>query len=168
MSQLKLWKTGRHQSLVSVTPQIRQGEETMFGPHLVLEAYGCPKELLADMTLMASALDKYPSKLDMTKIMPPYVFTYHGAVEDDWGVSGVVLIAESHISLHSFPDKGFCTLDIFSCREFDVEAAIAYFSEIYKPQSVDKQLLMRGREFPRSLPKAAAIVESEREKLAAV
>ena len=78
------------------------------------------------------------------------------------------MIAESHISLHSFPDKGFCTLDIFSCREFDVEAAIAYFSEIYKPQSVDKQLLMRGREFPRSLPKAAAIVESEREKLAAV
>jgi S-adenosylmethionine decarboxylase len=138
----------------------------MFGPHLILEAYGCPKELLADMNLMSSTLDAYPAKLDMTKIMPPYVFTYRGTVEDDWGVSGVVLIAESHISIHSFPDKGFVTLDIFSCREFDVEQAVSYFSEVFQPTHCDQELLMRGREFPRSLPKAEAIVQSERKRLA--
>lgn len=140
----------------------------MFGPHLILEAYGCPKELLADMTLMSQTLDAYPAKLDMTKIMPPYVFTYHGAVEDDWGVSGVVLIAESHISIHSFPEKGFATLDIFSCRDFNVDDAIEYFSQIFKPESFEKQLLMRGREFPRSMPKAQTIVQAERTRLTAV
>ncbi len=117
------------------------------------------------MTLMSQALDAYPAKLDMTKIMPPYVFTYHGAVEDDWGVSGVVLIAESHISIHSFPEKGFATLDIFSCRDFNVDDAIEYFAQIFKPESYEKQVLMRGREFPRSLPKAATIVQAERERL---
>ncbi len=139
----------------------------MFGPHLILEAYGCPKDLLADLGLVSQALDAYPSQLDMTKIMPPYVFRYQGTVEDDWGVSGVVLIAESHISIHTFPEKGFVTLDIFSCREFDVDAAIDYFSGVFKPESYEKQLLMRGREFPRSLGRAGIAVESERLRVAA-
>jgi S-adenosylmethionine decarboxylase len=138
----------------------------MFGPHLVLEAYGCPQEKLADLGLVSQTLDAYPEQLDMTKIMPPYVFRYSGAVPDDWGVSGVVLIAESHISIHTFPDKGFVTLDIFSCRDFDVQAAIDYFCSIFEPESYEKQLLMRGREFPRSLPRAGQIVERERLKLA--
>lgn len=138
----------------------------MFGPHLILEAYGCPKELLGDLGLISQTLDAYPAQLDMTKIMPPYVFTYHGTVPDDWGVSGVVLIAESHISIHTFPDKGFVTLDIFSCRDFDVDEAISYFCSVFKPERWDKEVLMRGREFPRSLGRAGSIVESERVRLA--
>jgi S-adenosylmethionine decarboxylase len=139
----------------------------MFGPHLILEAYGCPKDRLADMNLISQTLDEYPAQLDMTKIMPPYVFTYKGTVPDDWGVSGVVLIAESHISIHTFPDKQFVTLDIFSCREFDVDAAIEYFSSVFQPTSFEKQLLMRGREFPRSQGRAGSIVEDERLRVAA-
>ena len=139
----------------------------MFGPHLILEAYGCPKDLLADLGLVSQTLDAYPAQLDMTKIMPPYVFRYQGTVPDDWGVSGVVLIAESHISIHTFPDKQFVTLDIFSCREFDVDAAIEYFCSIFKPESWEKQVLMRGREFPRSLGRAGNIIEAERERLVA-
>ncbi len=138
----------------------------MFGPHLTLEAYGCPKARLADLTLISNVLDKYPEQLEMTKIMPPYVFTYHGAVEDDWGVSGVVLIAESHISIHTFPDKGFVTLDIFSCRDFDVDSAIEFFCRQFEPEHYEKQVLMRGREFPRSAGRAGQIVERERLKVA--
>ena len=139
----------------------------MFGPHLILEAYGCPKAALADLSIISQALDAYPEKLDMTKIMPPYVFRYSGAVPEDWGVSGVVLIAESHISIHTFPDKGFVTLDIFSCREFDIQAAIDYFCQIFKPESYEKQVLMRGREFPRSSGRAGRIIEAERVRIAA-
>lgn len=139
----------------------------MFGPHLILEAYDCPPELLADLNLVSQTLDNYPSQLDMTKIMPPYVFKYQGAVPEDWGVSGVVLIAESHISIHTFPDKGFVTLDIFSCRDFDVDAAVEYFCSIFKPERYDKELFMRGREFPRSPARAGNIIERERLRLAA-
>lgn len=140
----------------------------MFGPHLILEAYGCPKDKLGDLKLVSQALDAYPEKLDMTKIMPPYVFTYKGTVPDDWGVSGIVLIAESHISIHTFPDKGFVTLDIFSCREFDVDQAIEYFASVFEPERYDKEVLMRGREFPRSLGRAGSIIEAERKRLAIV
>ncbi len=140
----------------------------MFGPHLILEAYGCQKNLIADMGLISKTLDAYPAQLGMTKIMPPYVFEYHGSVEDDWGVSGVVLIAESHISIHTFPDKQFVTLDIFSCKDFNVEEAIEYFSGIFQPERYEKQLLMRGREFPRSSGRATNIIKSERRRLSAI
>jgi S-adenosylmethionine decarboxylase len=139
----------------------------MFGPHLIIEAYGCPKELLADLTGISSFLDAMPARLDMTKIMPPYVFKYSAADPNDWGISGVVLIAESHISIHTFPNKGFVTFDIFSCREFDENPAIQYFCESFKPEHFERQLIMRGREFPRSAPRAAEIIEQERVRFAA-
>jgi S-adenosylmethionine decarboxylase len=138
----------------------------MFGPHLILEAYGCSKQQLSDLTLVSDVLDAYPEQLNMTKIMPPYVFKYSGAVPEDWGVSGIVLIAESHISIHTFPDKEFVTLDIFSCKDFDVDDAIEYFCSVFNPTSYEKQLLMRGREFPRSAVRAGQIIERERLKLA--
>lgn len=138
----------------------------MFGPHLILEAYGCPTELLGDLTKVSNVLDEYPTQLEMTKIMPPYVFRYSGTVPDDWGVSGIVLIAESHISIHTFAEKGFVTLDIFSCKDFDVDAAVKFFQEKFQPERIEKQLIMRGREFPRSAPRAAQIIEHERLRLA--
>ncbi|NQY81152.1 MAG: S-adenosylmethionine decarboxylase [Candidatus Caenarcaniphilales bacterium] len=135
----------------------------MFGPHLVMEAYGCERGLMTDIEAMIDLLDRLPSKMDMTKIMPPYAFKYSGKVEEEWGLSGVVLIAESHIALHTFPDKnGFLTVDIFSCKDFCIETAIEEIVKVYNPTHWDHQLFMRGREYPRSIAKAGEIIETER------
>ncbi len=136
----------------------------MFGPHLLMEACGCEYKSLTDISVLTDLLDELPGKMGMTKIMPPYVFKYNGLVEDDWGLSGIVLIAESHIAFHTFPDKGFLTVDIFSCKDFDVREAVRNIVDVFKPRSWDEQLLMRGREFPRSLTKAAMIIENERKQ----
>jgi S-adenosylmethionine decarboxylase len=138
----------------------------MFGPHLILEAYGCPRKPLVDLSLVSEILDAYPAKLDMTKMMPPYVFTWRGSGEEDWGISGVVLIAESHISIHTFPEKQFVTLDIFSCRDFVIEDAIAFFCDAFQPDHYDKEVFLRGREFPKSIERAGRIIHAERKRLA--
>ena len=141
----------------------------MFGPHLLLEAYGSPKEKLSDIGMISDLLDTYPEKLEMTKIMPPYVFKYDGgAVKEDWGISGVVLIAESHIALHTFPEKEFFTLDIFSCKEFDVRSAVDIALDILLPVHFDETVLTRGREFPKSIGRAAKVVHQERRRIASV
>ncbi len=139
----------------------------MFGPHLILEAYGCPTELLADVSRISQILDDYPAQLQMTKIMPPYVFKYQGTVPEDWGVSGVVMIAESHISIHTFAEKGFVVLDIFSCKEFDVDAAIEKFTSVFKPTSYDKRVLQRGYHFPKDMNKVTSIIDKDRVRFAA-
>jgi S-adenosylmethionine decarboxylase len=133
----------------------------------MLDGSGCDRAKLEDMNLIASVLDGMPDTIGMTKIMPPYVFRYQGAVEEDWGVSGIVLIAESHISIHTFPEKGFLSVDIFSCKDFDVDYATDYLTRVFGIKDVEKQLLQRGREFPRSMGRAAKIINWEREKVAA-
>jgi S-adenosylmethionine decarboxylase len=135
----------------------------MFGPHLIMEAYGCEPSTLTSIDKLTELLDNLPSNLGMTKIMPPYVFKYKGKVEEEWGLSGVVLIAESHIAFHTFPDQNnFLTVDIFSCKEFDVAEAVAKLVEIFKPTKYDHRLIMRGREYPRHIGKAGVILETER------
>ena len=136
----------------------------MFGPHLVMEASGCSYEKLSDMNLITQILDELPEKMSMTKVMPPYVFNYKGLVPDDWGLSGIVVIAESHLAIHTFPDKGFLTVDIFSCKDFDVKMAVTEIVNAYQPKTWDEQLIMRGREFPRSLTTASVVLESERKQ----
>jgi S-adenosylmethionine decarboxylase len=141
----------------------------MFGPHLLLEAYGATKQKLSDIALISDLLDKYPEKLAMHKIMPPYVFKYDsGTIKEDWGISGIVLIAESHIALHTFPEKGFFTLDIFSCKDFDVRSAVDIALDIFEPANFEEMVVNRGREFPKSIGRAVKIVSQERKRMAAV
>lgn len=141
----------------------------MFGPHLLLEGYGAPKEKLQDLGLLGDILDRFPEKLTMTKIMPPYVFKYNGGeVKDDWGISGIVLIAESHIAIHTFPEKGFFTLDIFSCKDFDIRDAVNFVVDELQPKYFDETLVTRGREFPRSIGRAAKVMNQERLRLASM
>ena len=87
--------------------------------HLVIDGYGCDPGQLADMEHVRRFLDAYPDAIGMTKISVPSVQTYRGPVPEDWGVSGFVIIAESHISVHTFPDRAYVNVDVFSCKEFD-------------------------------------------------
>ena len=92
--------------------------------HLAIDGYGANPEVLKDIDLVRRFLDEYPGAIGMTKIAPPQVYTYRGKVPEDWGVSGFVIIAESHISIHTFPDRGYVNVDVFSCKDFDSDAAL--------------------------------------------
>ena len=92
-----------------------------FGQHLTIDASKCNREKLSDMNLVYDVLNKLPDKLGMTKMILPQVVKWldQGATID--GVSGFVMIAESHVSIHTFPEKDYAFIDIFSCRAFDVD-----------------------------------------------
>ena len=102
-----------------------------FGTHLMLDGYGCDRQRLEDISLIYNFLSEYPAQIKMTKIMPPYVFRYEAENSEDWGISGFVLIAESHISIHTFPDKNYLSLDIFSCKEFDSDHAFSDVNNLF-------------------------------------
>ena len=68
--------------------------------HLIIDAYVSDPHILEDERAIYELLNDYPSQIGMTKISSPYVRTYVGPNPEDWGVSGFVLIAESHISIH--------------------------------------------------------------------
>jgi S-adenosylmethionine decarboxylase len=136
-----------------------------FGTHLILDGYGCGREQLEDLSLIYNFLSEYPAKIEMTKIMPPYVFRYDARNPEDWGISGFVLIAESHISIHTFPEKNYLSLDIFSCKEFDSKRAISYVKKLFGVQKSEVKLLDRGLEFPKDIRRSARLVQEERHRL---
>lgn len=127
----------------------------MFGPHLMLDLYECEKEKLVDTRLISKILDELPNLLEMRKIMPPYIIPYKGSDNpnhfDKGGVSGVVIIAESHISIHTFVSQSYANVDIFSCKDFDSNKATEYLVKAFGAKKVEKKFLMRGKEFPRDL-----------------
>jgi S-adenosylmethionine decarboxylase len=137
-----------------------------FGPHLIFDGHGCPAARLGDFGALYRLLDGLPDRIRMTKIMPPYVFRHGVAGESSEGLSGFVLIAESHVSIHTFPTRKFVNVDIFSCENFDVEDALAALREAFAPKRVDWKLLDRGREFPKHIGPTRAIVERDRRQVA--
>ena len=119
----------------------------MFGPHLILDGSKCNTQKLGDRILIEQLLNDYPRAIGMTKIGGPYMFEYQAPDPEYSGVSGLVVIAESHIAIHTFPELDYFTMDIFSCRNFDHELAITYIKEALEVQEMDRVLLQRGLSF---------------------
>ena len=117
--------------------------------HLIIDGYGSDPAKMQDVDLIYDILDRYPARIGMVKISPPYVSKYVGSKPEDWGVSGFVLIAESHISIHTFPERSYINIDVFSCKDFDPEQAIRDFTEYFGLKEARSYILQRGLEaFP--------------------
>ena len=115
--------------------------------HLVIDGYGGDSGLLGDADLTRNFLDGHPCQIGMTKIAPAQVYSYRGKKPADWGVSGFVLIAESHITVHTFPDRGYVNVDIFSCKEFSASASIDIVRRKFDLDRVESYVLDRGLEY---------------------
>lgn len=139
----------------------------MFGPHLTLDLYSCNKKKLNDVDFVNHILDEVPDIIGMHKISAPTVVLYPGnpASFDQGGISGFILIAESHISIHTFLTQEYVSVDIFSCKNFNIKKAQDYFIEKFEAKKVEKHLITRGRHFPRDIEKLKTIIADSRKKV---
>ena len=115
--------------------------------HLAIDGYEADYTKLADRDWVYAFLDTYPDVIGMTKIGTPNVYTYTGSKPEDWGVSGFVVIAESHISVHTFPERGYVNIDVFSCLEFDAGKALQEITETFSLGLTRSWVLDRGLEY---------------------
>ncbi len=133
--------------------------------HLTIDGSGGSPEKLASEELVRGLLDRYPESIGMTKIAPPFVQRYVGSKQEDWGVSGFVLIAESHIAVHTFPERGLVWIDVFSCKSFDAEQAVRGVTEAFTLQGTRTGILERGLEYPHTVDQAIPLVGRERREV---
>ena len=111
--------------------------------HLIIDGYGENPKLMQDEQFIYQMLDSYPDQIGMTKISPPLVFKYIGSKPEDWGVSGFVFIAESHISIHTFAERHYVNIDVFSCKDFDAEKVIRDFKNKFQLTRLSSRLINR-------------------------
>jgi len=81
------------------------------GRHLLLELYDCDSELLNNLDGVKNALVEAATRARATIVD----VVFHEF--NPFGVSGVVVIAESHLSIHTWPEHRYAAVDIFSCGE---------------------------------------------------
>ena len=122
-----------------------------YGPHLMLDLSDCNPTILDNLEACFKLLSELPEKIGMTKITQPYVFRYSAPVPEDEGITGVTIIAESHISLHTYPRKSFAFVDIFSCKPFDVEMAKDHIVQFFQSKSPVVHVQERGSAFPAAI-----------------
>jgi S-adenosylmethionine decarboxylase len=115
--------------------------------HLIIDGYGGNVSKMWDMELVRKFLTDYPDNLGMTRITEPNVVEYNGPKNDDAGVSGFVIIAESHISIHTFPRRNYVNIDIFSCKSFDCEKALSDAKHLFDLEDVKTWVIDRGLEW---------------------
>ena len=114
--------------------------------HVIIDGYGGDPEQLADENVVSAILDQYPTDMGMTKIAPPTVVRYKGTNPEDWGVSGYVMIAESHISMHTFPERRLIWADIFSCKGFDHAPIVEDLKQRFGFREMQVSIIERGLE----------------------
>ncbi len=131
--------------------------------HLVIDGFGGNTDKMWDKDLVRRFLIDYPDALDMTRITEPKVLEYNAPKPEDSGVSGFVIIAESHISIHTFPVKSYVNIDIFSCQPFDHELALDDAKELFDLEDTKTWLLERGLEW---LDERQGVAESEMQRTA--
>ena len=133
--------------------------------HLVIDGFGGNASKMWDEDLVRQFLTDYPESLEMTRITEPRVLVYDAPKSEDSGVSGFVIIAESHISIHTFPRKSYVNIDIFSCRAFDHDRALEDAKKLFDLDDTQSWLLNRGLEW---LDEGQGLLESQAQRSALV
>ena len=110
----------------------------VFGDHYLVELIFCDPDTIKDVAGVKSSLLQAAKDSGATII--GQVFHQFDPV----GVTGVILLTESHFSLHTWPEEGYAALDIFTCGPMFAERAIEKLKNDFKARDVKMQIIKRG------------------------
>lgn len=111
----------------------------VLGRHLIVEMHGCPSNLLRDPSLARRVLRESVNACNATFMGDYYTEFREG------GVSGIAVVAESHISIHTWPEHSYAAIDIFTCGDHvDPWKAYEVFVSNYRPEKVNVTEMKRG------------------------
>jgi S-adenosylmethionine decarboxylase len=121
-----------------------------FGVHLMFDGYNADQSLLGNREHLTKLLSEIPGKMKMHTICDPVVVEVGELNEKDpGGISGFVMIAESHISYPTFPKRGFVSADVYTCQnDLDIEHFTALLAEAFGTTDYDTHVQNRGLRYP--------------------
>lgn len=137
-----------------VNPSARNTEQ--FGVHLMIDGYvaadGEMATAMTDPNHLEGLLQALPLEMGMHPICAPVVVEVGANChKDPGGLSGFVMIAESHISFHTFPARGFVTIDLYTCQvNLDRESSCERLMSAFGLADADIYIQERGLRYPSS------------------
>ena len=121
-----------------------------FGSHYTLDGYKGDRQKLDDKETVFTCLNELPELLGMHKLAKPEVyFAPANDIKDCGGWSGFVVIMESHISIHTFPKRGFVSIDVYTCKgAMDKNYISKYFIDKFGLKDIETHFITRGTKYP--------------------
>jgi S-adenosylmethionine decarboxylase len=128
----------------------------MIGRHLLIDFHGASADRLDDAELFSRLLAEAALSGGLTPLGPPVLHRFEGG-----GLTGYLLLSESHIAVHTYPELGFAAVDIFACGSGDPLAALEVFRSGLAPCRERVTTATRGtgldrRALSASIPEAPA------------
>ncbi len=109
------------------------------GKHIILELYDCDTKKLDDTSFLEQALRDAATSMGATILSS----NFHPFAPI--GVSGVVIIKESHLTIHTWPEYGYAAIDIFTCGDMDMQVGVDFLKNALSAQRFSYKTLVRGK-----------------------
>jgi len=108
------------------------------GRHVLIEFWGCNKNI-NDPDIVAQSIN------DAVEAVGATIINLHVHTFTPFGVTGLAVLAESHFSIHSWPEHGYLAADVFTCgTAVDPQAAVPVLRRFFVPKHVEVRELQRG------------------------
>ena len=107
------------------------------GVHLIVDLHGA--QGLDDIDLIEATLRR---AVDAARATLLHIHVHHFQPN---GVSGVAVLAESHISIHTWPDTGYAAVDVFMCGKANPDACVPVLREAFRAHRVEVNEILRGQ-----------------------
>lgn len=115
-----------------------------WGKHLVIDAYGIEYKKLKNGPAIKKLLKDLPDVFKMRPLSRAVIKKVTSEFYPEWGISGFIMLYESHISLHTWPEEGYVAMDLYSCKDFDDKAITQYLKNHWGAKKMKTKVITRG------------------------
>ena len=109
-----------------------------FGKHYLVEFIDC------DASKIKKVKDVKPVLIKAAKVSQATIVKYFFHQYKPFGVTGIILIAESHFSVHTWPENNYVTFDILTCGKMKPMLAVNYLKKSFQAKKVNLKIFSRG------------------------
>ena len=117
------------------------------GNHLIVDIYNIGEEKLKDIKSAKKLLKDLSEKIGARSIGKPVVKKITSINSLNWGISGFILLCESHIALHTWPENNYAAMDIYHCKNFNkdkINKTVYYLKKYGGSDKIKIKILIRG------------------------
>lgn len=109
------------------------------GRHILIEFYNCDEEILKTPQVIEKRMNEAAKVANATIVQS----VFHNF--NPYGVSGAVIISESHLAIHTWPEYGYAAVDVFTCGDkINPWTAFKYLEEVFKAERSESIEVPRG------------------------
>jgi len=109
------------------------------GTHFLIDMYGCSFEKLDNLATAKQVI------IDAVKSAGMTFLEFSSFKFEPQGFTAVALLAESHLSIHTYPESGYAAIDVFTCGDASrPEKAVELLTAFFTPEGVDTHVAARG------------------------